>query len=73
LSGVLEVGRTYHFRLRAPGALDVLLVSGNRRTTLARVGDEFAADVSAQAGESVIYAKYGAADNYLGLLRYVGH
>ena len=54
------------------GPLEVLLVSGNRRTTLTRAGEEFAADVSAPVGEYVIYAKYGAAGNYLGLLRYVG-
>jgi hypothetical protein len=71
--GVLDVGRTYHFRLRAPGAVDVMLVSGGQRTTLARAGDEFSADVSAQPGEAVIYAKYGAASGYLGLLKYVGH
>ena len=70
--GVLEVGRSYRFRLRAPGALEVLLVSGDRRTTLTRVGDEFSADVSALAGEGVMYAKYGATSNYLGLLKYFG-
>jgi hypothetical protein len=72
LSGVLDIGRTYRFRLLAPGATDVVLVSGNRRTTLTRVGEEFSADVSTVAGESVLYAKYGTADKYLGLLKYVG-
>lgn len=72
LSGVLKVGQAYRFKLRAPGALEVLLVSGDRRTTLTRIGEEFSADVSALAGEAVMYAKYGATGKYVGLLQYVG-
>ena len=72
LTGVLDVGRTYRFKLRAPGALEVLLVSGNRRTTFTRVGDEFSADVSAAPGEAVMYARYGTTASYLGLLKYTG-
>jgi hypothetical protein len=72
LNGVLEVGRTYRMRLRAPGALEMRLVNAGQTTTFTRDGEEFFADVSAAAGEAVIYAKYGATSNYLGLLKYVG-
>jgi hypothetical protein len=72
LSGVLDAGRTYLFRLRAPGALEVILVSGAKRTMLTRSGEEFSGEVSAPAGETVMYAKYAGGGEYQGLLRYVG-
>ncbi len=70
--GVMDVGKTYRISLRAPAANEMILVSGGNRTPLARVGDEFSAEIVAPAGESVLYAKFGSSDKYLGLLRYVG-
>lgn len=71
-SGVMDIGKTYQIRLRAPGASEVLLVTGEGRTPLKRVGDEFSAAVVACQGETVVYAKFGSSEKYLGLLRYVG-
>ena len=72
LSGVLQAGRTYRFRLRAPGALDVAVVAGGKWTHLAASGGEFSGDVPASAGSVVVYAKYEAGADYTGLLRYTG-
>jgi hypothetical protein len=72
LSGTLEAGRTYRFRLRAPGALEVAVVSGGRWTHLTHDGAEFSGAVNALSGDNVVFAKYGATSNFVGLLRYVG-
>ena len=72
LDGTLHIGHSYRFRLRVPGAIEVMLDNGGRRTMLARVGDEFSTETNAAPGPSVIYAKYGVGGDYLGLLRYVG-
>lgn len=72
LTGVLEAGRTYRFRLRAPGALDVAVVAGGQWTHFTRDGEEFSADVPAVAGNIVVYAKYDPNSNFTGLLRYTG-
>jgi hypothetical protein len=72
LSGVLQAGRTYRFRLRAPGALDVAVVAGGRWTHLAGSGDEFSGDVRPSAGNVVVYAKYDPSADFTGLLRYTG-
>ena len=72
LSGVLQAGRTYRFRLRAPGALDVTVVAGGRWTHLAASGEEFSGDVRASRGTVVVYAKYESSTEFAGLLRYTG-
>ncbi len=71
-SGVLQAGRTYRFRLRAPGALDVAVVVGGRWSHLAAGGGEFSGDVAAAAGNVVVYAKYEPTTEFTGLLRYTG-
>jgi transglutaminase/protease-like cytokinesis protein 3 len=71
-SGVLQAGRTYRFRLRAPGALDVAVVAGGHWTHLAREGEEFTGEVPAVAGDVVVYARYDPTSNFTGLLRYTG-
>jgi hypothetical protein len=68
----MDIGKSYQIRLRAPGASEVMLVSGDVRTPLTRTGDEFSATMVACQGETVVYAKFGASDKYLGLLKYVG-
>lgn len=70
--GVMDIGKTYQIRLRAPGASEMLLVSGQVRTPLTKTGDEFSAAMVACAGETVVYAKFGSSEKYLGLLKYVG-
>jgi len=70
LSGVLQAGRTYRFRLRAPGALEVAVVAGGQWTRLAAGGGEFSGDVPVAAGSVVVYAKYQPTDAFTGLLRY---
>jgi hypothetical protein len=72
LSGVLQAGRTYRFRLRAPGALDVTVVAGGRWTHLAASGEEFSGDVLASRGNVVVYARYESSADFTGLLRYTG-
>jgi hypothetical protein len=73
LSGVLQAGRTYRFRLRAPGALDVAVVAGGRWAHLAASGGEFSGDVPVAAGSVVVYAKYEPTTEFTGLLRYTAH
>jgi hypothetical protein len=70
LSGVLQAGRTYRFRIRAPGALDVAVVAGGRWTHLVASDEEFSGDVPASVGSVVVYAKYKPAADFTGLLRY---
>jgi hypothetical protein len=72
LDGVLRAGRRYRFRLRAPGALEVAVVSGGRWTRLAPRGDEFVGAVTVVRGATVVYAKYGPGVRFEGLLRYTG-
>jgi hypothetical protein len=72
LSGVLQAGRTYPFRLRAPGAIDVAVFAHGQWTHLTRNGEEFTADVPAVAGDIFVYAKYDPASDFAGLLKYVG-
>ena len=72
LSGVLQAGRAYRFRLRAPGALDVAVVAGGRWTHLAASGEEFSGDVPAAPGNVIVYAKYEPTAEFTGLLRYTG-
>jgi hypothetical protein len=69
---VLQAGRTYRFRLRAPGALDVTVVAGGRWTHLAASGEEFSGDVLASRGNVVVYARYESSADFTGLLRYTG-
>ncbi len=70
LSGVLQAGRIQRFRLRAPGALAVAVVASGRWTRLAGAGGEFSGNVPVVAGSVTVYAKYRAAGEFTGLLRY---
>lgn len=72
LDGALHPGQTYRFRLRVPGATDVIFDNAGHRTALARSGDEFSAELSAPRGETVIYAQFKEGGRYTGLLKYVG-
>ena len=72
LEGTLRQGQSYRFRLRVPGASEVILENQGVRTALHRAGDEFSAELPAGRGESVLYARFGGGDDYLGLLKYVG-
>jgi len=71
-SGVLQAGRIYRFRLRAPGALDVAVEVGGQWTHLVASGDEFAGAVRVPAGAIVVYARYEPEGGFTGLLRYGG-
>ncbi len=73
MNGNLDAGHSYLFHLKAPGATEVMLDNGGRRTVLKRKGDDFSAEVSAVNGEAVLYASYGLGGSYVGLLRYLGH
>jgi len=72
LTGLLQAGRTYRFRLRVPGALDVAVVAGGQWTHLTQSGEEWAGEAAAAAGNVVVYAKYDPTGNFTGLLRYTG-
>ena len=69
---MLQAGRTYRFRLRAPGALDVAVIAGGRWTQLSAGGDEYSGLVTAAAGHIVVCAKYEPTTDCTGLLRYTG-
>lgn len=72
LDGVLRAGRRYAFRLRAPGALEVVVVAGGKWTRLNPRGDEFAGEATAAPGAVTVFAKYGSSTTYDGILRYTG-
>ena len=72
MEGTLAAGRTYAFRLRAPGALEVRVASGGRWTRLEQRGDEWTGDAKAAGGAIVVYARYDAGARFEGLLRYTG-
>ncbi len=72
LSGDLRAGKPVTFRLSAPGAEEVLVLSGGRRCRLApEGGGVFAATVEPEAGEAVVFARYPGERRHVGLLRYV--
>lgn len=72
MDGVLRAGRRYVFRLRAPGAIEVVVVAGGRRSMLVPRGDEFSGVVTAVPGDIVVFGKYRTGTQYEGLLRYTG-
>jgi len=72
VDGVLRAGQRYSFRLRAPGALEVAVVTGGRWAKLAPQGEEFVGEVTAVRGSVVVYARYRPDAEFEGLLRYEG-
>ena len=72
LGGTLAAGRTYRFRLRAPGAIEVSIVVNGQWTHLARDGGDFSVQFAAVPGDITVYAKYDAASEYTALLKYTG-
>jgi hypothetical protein len=70
MTGVLQAGQSYRFRLRAPGAIDVAVVTGGRWTHLSLAGAEWLADVQALPGDVVVYARYDPASSFTGVLKY---
>ena len=72
LTGLLQSGRSYRFRLRVPGALDVAAVASGRWTHFTRAGEEWSADVPVVPGDLTVMAKYDPAGSFTGLLKYTG-
>lgn len=73
LEGTLEAGRSYRFRLRAPGALGVAVVSGGQWTHLTAGEDGvFEGDVVAAVGDVGVFARYEEAASFQGLVKYTG-
>jgi hypothetical protein len=72
LSGVLEAGRTYRFRLRTTGALEVAAVASGEWTHFTQDGEDWIADVTAAPGTITVFAKYDADEQFQGLLQYSG-
>jgi hypothetical protein len=72
MTGALQAGRSYRFRLRVPGALDVAVMASGRWTHLARAGEEWVADVPAVPGDLMVMAKFDPASSFTGLLKYTG-
>lgn len=74
MQGSLAAGETHHFRLVAPGALQVAIVAGGEWTYLEHAGDDvYQADVMPSAGELTVYAKYDEDAQFTGLLQYSVH
>jgi hypothetical protein len=72
MTGLLQAGRSYRFRLRAPAAQDVAVLAGGRWTHLTRAGEDWVADVAAVPGDVMVMAKYDGETNFTGLLKYSG-
>ena len=72
MEGTLSAGKRYHFKIKAPGALEAAIVIDGRWTHLQARGDVFEGDVHASAGDLIVYAKYERDANFTGLLKYVG-
>ena len=72
LDGILEVGRTYRFRLRVPGALQVAVVANGEWTYFTDEANEFSTEFTAVRGAMTVYAKFDPEAQFWGLLRYTG-
>ena len=72
MTGSLQSGRTYRFRLRAPGAQDVAVLAGGRWAHLVRAGEDWIADVQVVPGDIMVMAKYDGESSFTGLLKYAG-
>lgn len=68
--GYLKRGFRQSFRIRAPEAGDVAVVSGSEWTHLLRKGELFEGSVFVKAGEITVYAQYSNQAEYAGLLSY---
>jgi hypothetical protein len=72
LSGRLRSGIERTFRLRVPGAEEVMVDMGKSFRLLDRNGEWFEGEVRAIAGEITVYAKFPGEKRYCGLLKYRG-
>lgn len=72
LSGRLRSGAGIPFRLRVPGAEEVMVDMGRSFRLLERDGEWFGGEVLALRGEITVYAKFPGEKRYSGLLRYRG-
>lgn len=72
LNGRLVAGQEHTFRLRAPGADTVLVVSGERWQGLRREGDTFVGTASLSAAEMVVMIRYPDIPAGAIVLRYQG-
>ena len=72
LDGFLVAGRSYRFRLRVPGALQVAIEANGEWTCFTGDGNEFSAEVTAVRGAMTVSAKYDSEEQFVGLLQYTG-
>jgi hypothetical protein len=72
LSGCLKSGTESVFRLRVPGAKEVMVDMGKSFRLLERNGDWFEGEVRALQGEITVFAKFPGEKRYCGLLKYRG-
>ncbi len=72
LTGRLRSGTGIPFRLRVPGAEEVMVDMGKSFRLLERNGEWFEGEVRALRGEITVYAKFPGEKQYCGLLKYLG-
>lgn len=71
MASPLAAGARQRFRLRAPGALQVAVVSSGEWTLLTSDGDAWVGEVTPAAGDVTVFAKYEEDGSFTSLLRYV--
>ncbi|MBT5876191.1 MAG: hypothetical protein HOH43_22375 [Candidatus Latescibacteria bacterium] len=72
MSGYLNSGENYPFKVRAPAAADVAIVIGESWTHLTKNGDWYTGDVTAEKGEIALCARYEDKEEYAVMLVYQG-
>jgi len=69
LEGKLQAGKSYRFSILVPGAEDVAVVCGKEWTHLAKDGDLFEGNATAEEGDVGLYANFGEG-KWDGMVRY---
>jgi hypothetical protein len=69
MQGRLKAGESYWFRIRAPGAQEVAVVSGEEWSHLASRGDLFEGNATARKGDVGVYANFGG-EEWEGMVGY---
>jgi hypothetical protein len=69
LQGRLKAGESYHFKIKVPGAGNVSVVSGEKWSQLASLGDLFEGNATAGKGDVGVYARFQG-EQWEGMVRY---
>jgi Transglutaminase-like superfamily len=72
LRGRLPAGQPQRFRVRVPGAEEVVAAVGERLVALHAAGDAFEGELRVPRGPFILYARFPGRSGYAGLLRFEG-